>query len=206
MTPRQTRQVREELDYLQAVNLHPALLDTGIGGALVAVDELIFTALRLEPLLKASDSVYRGIEVVSLRQALDTDLNHLRLSYSIPGFKSILTAMQPEAVVTPSTLRLSFQLRYEVFRLNDDAPKPLEEVKKWFSAHDQALQAASPELKDLAAFAATVAIFRTASERRIPHDLDRLVTVTESTNTPRFICRSSVMDDCKLANIRMLLE
>ena len=207
MPPLEIPELRREIAKLQSVNLHPALADTSIGGDLIGADELIFQALKLAPIFKASESRYRGIEVTDLRRMLDEDLAALKLGNAVGNYKSILSVVAAEMISTESEVELLFTLRYEIFQLyGDQPPVRLERVSSWFTAHDAELRKASRELQQLLAFSSAVTLLRAAQEVGAPVDTFDLAPLTEEIVTPRFLCRGAVPADCELSRLRGLIS
>jgi hypothetical protein len=198
-------ELRKEIENLLSVNLHPALVDTSLGGDLIGADELIFQALKLAPIFKASDSRFHGIDVTDLRQALEEDLTALKLGSAIGNYKSILSVSTAEMTTEGQEVKLAFKLRYEIFQMYGDRPPVrFERVSNWFSAHDAVLRQASPELQQLIAFASAVALWRSAQTTNASFEASDLVAQTEDVVTPSFICRGAVLADCELRKLREL--
>jgi hypothetical protein len=206
LTPAEAKSLTDELNRLRAANLHPALIDTSIGRDLISSDELIFSALRMGPVWRASDSVFDGVDARELRKAVEDDLKDLRSSTLTSEFKSILSALDPDVTIAADTMQLTFRLRYEVFELTESAPRRLIRVAEWFADNDAALQAAAPELRQLGSFAAAAAVFRSVIDAKQPNNFDALAAVGATAVTPRFLCRGEVPEDCQLPQIRALLE
>jgi hypothetical protein len=207
LLPAEEEPVKRELARLRSVNLHPALVDTAIGSELIQADELIFDALKLGPIFRASDSRYRGIDVADLRRRLTDDLRELGLGMAAANYKSILSVRGPEVELTDSTMSLGFSLLYEVFQIHEDRePVKLKRVSEWFSSQDHALRAVSPQLQQLLAFAAAVAVMRSAREFGAEEALFGLAAEAEEVSTPRFLCRGLVASDCELPTLRSLMK
>ena len=200
----------QELLSLSEVNLHPALADTTVGKALVHSDEIIFDALGDDELLLARESQYRGLAIREVRALRDNDLVNLHANPNSRALKSILSATQTASALRADELALTFPLRYEIFYIPPVGdPQRLETLSQWLGSHDEALKAASSELRELISFAAAAAVFRTALERNLPMELLGLAELAETGITPRFLCRAqnaAVADRCKLPYLRQLVE
>jgi len=206
--PGQDEAIRAELRSLREVNLHPALADTTVGIQLIAVDEMIFDALGAQPILLANESIYHGLSVGELRRQYDEDLTEIAPTSGL-FLKSIVSVTQTQAKIAAGVLQFSFPLSYAIYYLPEQAaaePRPLRRAGSYLSGHDKALQDSSPELAELTAFAAAVAIFRGVSPADLSAAAAGLAAVEEETETPRFLCRAAEPDGCRLPHLRHLLQ
>ncbi|TAX01979.1 hypothetical protein ELI07_32870 (plasmid) [Rhizobium leguminosarum] len=205
--PSQRARLNEELLGLRSVNISPAIVDTGIGRALIGADELIFEALSIDPIFEASRQFYRGIDVTDLRARLALDEKDLGIGPSTVNFKSILSVAGPTVAVFPDRIELEFTFRYEVYHLfSDKEPMRLPRVSAWFADHDRELRQRSPELKALENFATAVATVRSAKAFQAATDISPMLLIGDEVVTPRYLCRRRNTQDCELPMLRKLLE
>ena len=184
---------------LRIVRSNPGVANTEIANSLMAADELIFTALRLEPILLAKHAVFRGIDTLELHQLLRQDEADVQEQSS--GYKSVLTVDNSTVTLDETGLHVHPRFDYAVYV----GETMLERVSRWFNARDDALRHTSPELRRLEEFSIAVAVIRSAVRNGVDDGLDSLAYVYEPGRpSPSLICRSEIPTECEAPFIKQL--
>ncbi len=183
----------EQLAALTSVNVNEALRDTPLVSQLVVADQLMFDLLPRNTIRYEGEDIRYGLALGELRAAFREDMGaelnrpewrDALFSKSVIAVSSVRCEVGAELSVEP---HFTFHL-FEVSARGTSAI-PLKASERWFAAHEQELRAL-PQLSRLGDFSALVALFRTAHERKVPHNLDDLVAVVvPPSDSPRFILR-----------------
>jgi hypothetical protein len=183
----------EQLAALTSVNVNEALRDTPLVSQLVVADQLMFDLLPRNTIRYEGEDIRYGLSLGELRDAFRADMGaelnrpewrDALFSKSVIAVSGVRCEVEDELSVEP---HFTFHL-FEVSARGTSAI-PLKASERWFAAHEQKLRAL-PQLSRLADFSALVALFRTAHERKVPHNLDDLVAVVvPPSDSPRFILR-----------------
>lgn len=193
LPPGESNLVVQQVGRLTSVNVNDALRDTSLVPQLIAADQLMFDLLPRSAFAVEGEDERYGLPLRELRLAFRADagaeLN--RPNWQDVLFnKSILTVSEvryeegPQLILSP---KLSFNLFGVPARGPDAIRLPASE--HWFAVHEEQLKALE-QLRPLCEFATLVALFRSAKERGIPHNLDDLIAVLSPPfNAPRFIVR-----------------
>lgn len=188
---------------LRIVRSNPAVADTEIAHSLIAADELIFTALRLEPVILAKHSVFRGIDTIELHELLRQDKAEIQATEASSGYKSVLSVDNVKVISNEDGLHVHPKFDYAVY-VGD---KKLERVSQWFNRKDDELRRASPELRLLERFSIAVALIRSAVHVGIEDGLNSLVYVYDPGQpSSSLICRSDIPVECQEPFIKQLTD
>lgn len=193
LPPGESALIVQQVGRLTSVNVNDALRDTSLVPQLIAADQLMFDLLPRRAFAVEGEDERYGLPLRDLRLAFRADagaeLN--RPNWQDVLFnKSLLTVSEvsyeegPQLILSP---KLSFNL-FGVPARGPDAIR-LPNSEHWFAVHEEQLKALE-QLRPLCEFATLVALFRSAKERGIPHNLDDLIEVPSPPfNAPRFIVR-----------------
>jgi len=187
---------------LKTVRINPSLVDTKIALPLIAADELIFSVLSLDTVLRASERFFRGIDTLDLHKLLRTERDRLGEKwFEADGYKSLLTVDRVKTTIRKKIIHVKVDFNYDVYAL----PNRLDNLSGWFSIHDTELRESSPELQELSMFSVAVAIIKTAIEGNILENYMDIATIIDSSpKTPRLLCRSQFQNECESPLLKKL--
>jgi hypothetical protein len=178
--------VATALKELISVNLHPALVNTAIGSALVADDQLVFDWLHSRGDGQPTDRGRFGFDLTPLREAYTADEGAAIVKPAARQalfYKSIIAAGIGAAQLTEKTLDVQVTLDTSIYWIPIYYPK----TSSWFNDRSAELIVRVPELQRLAAFTVGVALCRLIESSNLPNNLDVLLLSGDvQETTPRF--------------------
>ncbi len=204
LTRSEGKSLLNHFQLLTSANLHPALVNTSIGIDMLLADMVIFDLLPSNLVLVEGDDEKAGIKLKPLwtqfrhdHDALDKHPNANKFLFT----KSLISISQASSTLRNGSLILDVTIAPELFAMPvegaDVKPLLLEKTTHWLEQHAAELERHIPALRRLIRFAATAAIFKTISEKRIPNNFDVLAAVESPyVLTPRFLCRSGDSKRC----------
>jgi hypothetical protein len=183
----------QQLAALTSVNVNEALRDTPLVTQLIVADQLMFDLLPRNTIRFEGEDERYGLPLDKLRAAFREDMG---AELSRPGWQDTLFSKSVIAVSRVSyeageELAVEPRFTFHLFEVSARGTSaiPLKASEGWFAAHERELRKL-PQLSRLADFSTLVALFRTANERKVPHNLDDLVAVVvPSADSPRFIVK-----------------
>lgn len=178
------------LSILSVVRYNPAIAHTEVAQDLVRADELIFRVASIDPTLKASDSVFNGLDVREPHQLMKAD--RAELSDAI-GVKSVLWVDGIDLVAEGQILRAEPRFDYTVYLGETRARR----VSDWLTVNHPRLAERAPELRRLSEFAVAVAVLRSAEATGLLDGASVLrLVIDPGRPSPSLICRSDTPREC----------
>ena len=215
---RKDKQRTLELDrLLRVVRSNPAIQNTSIATNLIAADELILSAVSLDPALPASRTYFQGIDTRELHRRLTRDRR--LLAPDARCFKSVLAVDDLSYRLDASTVKLAPHFDYALYAIPDVAGSPtpkagrcqaapirLPGVSDWFAENDAQLRRKSAAMRELEAFAGAVALLRHAlRDAAAEVDLADYSYINEpGFPSPTLLCRSVTPAECDAPFLRSL--
>lgn len=192
---RETESAREAfiraLTVLSVVRYNPAIAHTEVAYDLARADELIFRVASIDARLKASESVFNGLDVREPHRLMKAD--RIELSDE-RGAKSVLWVEGLDLIVEGQSLFAEPQFEYTVYLGEKRAPR----VSDWLTENHSNLASRAPELKRLEEFAVAVAVLRSALAKDLIDGAAILrMVVDPGKPSPSLICRSDVPNECE---------
>jgi hypothetical protein len=190
-----------------SVHLHPCLLHTIVGRALIDADQLVFDLLPIADVRRESEQFKSGISLTELRDAYAEDegiaLRDSRYREAL-FFKSILSARNVSLRESDAFSPLEADFDFRIYHV----PLRYRRSGDWFDRNQAVLKVVRPELSVLERFAIGVAICRAARSAHIANNFDVLASVENARAlTPRFTITKAVHVDPKAeAILAKLLE
>jgi hypothetical protein len=187
----------QQLTRITSVNVNKALRDTFLIPHLIAADQLMFDLLPQKPVTIVGSDTRYGLPLRDLRVAFRADAGELlnRPNWQDVLFNKSLLAVSEINYQDGPQLVLSPKFSFFLFGVTADGSNAISLIasERWFATHEENLKALD-QLTRLKEFATLVALFRTANEQHLPHNLDELIAVpTNTVNAPRFIVRQDRM-------------
>ena len=183
----------EQLAALTSVNVNEALRDTPLVSQLVVADQLMFDLLPRNTIRYEGEDIRYGLALGELREAFRTDMGAElnRPEWRDTLFSKSVIAVSGVRYEVGAELSIEPHFTFHLFEVSARGTNaiPLKASERWFAEHEKELRAL-PQLSRLSDFSSLVALFRTAHERKVPHNLDNLVAVVvPPSDSPRFILR-----------------
>lgn len=184
------------LQNITVVNLHPAFIDTEIGGDLILADQVIFDLLP-DKFIRVEGENKRGdIDITGLFKAYNKDF-HFMITQPPPSpersiLKSIISIKSGKVYEGNDNIKIIPGIDFAVYLIpeyksNVEYTK-IKNSSGWFNMNKELLTDRIKALEEILKLASYVGLFKSVRNHRIPHNLNDLVfTETEIFETPQYL-------------------